>query len=264
MAYTKNLGRVKGEKGDLYYPNLSYQDGQFIFAWRRENDTFIDNTPKQLTAPVLIPTYDSETGNLKFVPNVPIRDNNGNLISTNVADTPYNWHIKGDKGDNAVAEFDINHTNKTLEELIIDLRTQRGTISSEELKQIYNSSTLYIVKPDSNSTSSADIYVYDDADDINDSDRFIKIEGMDLSDYYRKNQLYNREEIDDMFDTQQQYLQAILRLLDVEDNQYELNGVTLDDSTLNTLLDEKLTGYVKLADIEYVDIDGVLYFVKRD
>lgn len=266
MAYTKNLGRVKGEKGDLYFPTIQYtDDGEVNFTWNKiidENGD--DTTTTTFKAPVFIPEYDEETGMLRFVPNRPIAISGDEIVTPTGVGNKYAWKIKGPQGEPAVAEFDINHTNKTLEELITDLRTQRGTISSEELKQIYNSSTLYIVKPDSNSTSSADIYVYDDADDINDSDRFIKIEGMDLSDYYRKNQLYNREEIDNMFDTQQQYLQEILRLLDVEDNQYELNGVTLDDSTLNTLLDEKLTGYVKLADIEYVDIDGVLYFVKRD
>ena len=266
MAYTKNLGRVKGEKGDLYCPTITYNDeGEINFTWNKIEDEQSNNTTSvSFKAPVFIPEYDEETGMLRFVPNVPIAISGEETVTPAGVGDKYAWNIKGPQGDPAVAEFDINHTNKTLEELITDLRTQRGIISSEELKQIYNSSTLYIVKPDSNSTSSADIYVYDDADDISDSDRFIKIEGMDLSDYYRKNEVYNRDEIDQMFDTQQRYLQEILHLLDVEDNQYELNGVTLDESTLDTLLDQKLTGYVKLEDIEYVEIEGRLYFVQRE
>lgn len=256
MTYTKNLGRVKGEKGDIYYPNLSYEGGNFKFTWTKEEDALMpEEGYTNLRIPIFIPNYDSNSGDLKFIPNIPVLNENGEIISTDAIESPYQWNIRGPKGD--TARFDIKYTNRTYNELLSYLHQGNNS-------EYFNSSTFYMVKS-SNANDEADIYVYDDEANTEAGEpELIKVQGIDLSDFYRKSQTYSRNEIDEMFDVQRRYLEEIFQLLDIEDNQeYELNGVALDDATLNTLLDEKLSGYVKIDDIEYVDVNGTLYFVQR-
>lgn len=256
MAYTKNLGRVKGEKGDLYLPQITYtNDGKINFNWDKIVDEASENSiTTTFQAPVFIPEYDSESGICRFVPNMPVQINNEVITEDNVGER-YAWSIKGDPGQDGKTKLNIEYTGKTYEQLLNELETRKnnGTID-----QYFESSTLYMVKSQSNPTEEADVYAYDDKEE-----KLILIEGIDINQFYKKNETYNQSEIDNMFDIQQNYLQEIFNLLDIEDSQYELNDVTLTGTMLDDLLDEKLTAYVKLDDIQYVDVDGILYFTRR-
>ena len=88
MAYQQNLGRVKGEKGAIYYPIVTQSEennNAYTISWEKRD--FEDEEPDPITImpQVYIPTV--ENGILSFT------------LGSPTSETLSSFNIKGDKGD---------------------------------------------------------------------------------------------------------------------------------------------------------------------
>lgn len=249
MSYTKNLGRVKGKKGNYFTPQIFIEEGQLHFKWI-ETETANEESQGNafdipIDVPIFIPEYNSSTGNLSFKPTVPIKDRN-TLITPDNASSMYSFHIKGEKGDPGVVKLNMVHTNKT----IAQLRTQ---LEEETLNDniSFSSDTIYFTTTED--INIEDAYIYDDT-----KNDFFMMEGIKLSEYYKKNETYSKEEVDDFIDTQNEYLERIYALLDEPNDVYSINGQEINSDMLDAILD---ANYVKLENTSYEEHNGIIYFI---
>ena len=186
MAYTKDLGNVKGDDGDVYLPDISIYDGYLRFRWVKTPAEEVANRvteEKNLNIPVYVPGNMDNDGNVTFSLTQTVRDINGNVLPNKTL------HLKGDKGDPGNASFRIQHvTQNSINDIpVVDRRTD----------------TIYV--------KDTKAWVYDA-----NAQNFFMLEGIDLSDYYRKSETYNRTEIDDMFNEITAQAELMHMLLDVE------------------------------------------------
>jgi hypothetical protein len=265
MSYTKNLGRVKGKQGNYYKPNMyiDRNQGKLVFEWEETNieneDDPIDETvTKSIDMPIFIPSYNPVTGDLIFAPTVPIKIGNDiyDPDDENFNSATFTFHVKGEKGDPGNVSLKIVHTNKTISELNTQLSIEKEQLENQEIDEIsFTSDTIYFAKTSRQNFEQA--YIYDDI-----KEEFFMMEGLDLSEYYTKSQTYNRNEIDDIVDIQNTYLEKIYELLDVPSDTYSIGGQEVTNEMLEGIIEDKMRGYVKVEDIKYVDIEGTIYFVQ--
>lgn len=184
MAWTKNLGKIKGEDGDVYLPEVKIQDGKLHFGWEKktaEEAMNIINNGTDLTIPVYVPSYDSETGNVTFSLSQTVKD------ASNVELLDKTFHIKGDTGE-TISVFDIrNFTENNVNDI---QNPEPGVIYVKGKKAwIYN----------------------------RDEEDFFMIEGLDLSNYYTINETYSKNEINSMFNEVSSQMELAYRLLEIEE-----------------------------------------------
>lgn len=186
MAYTKDLGNVKGDDGDIYLPNISINDGYLYFRWVKTPANEIENvltTEKRLNIPVYVPGTMDEYGDVTFSLTETVRDINGTPLPNK------KFHLKGEKGDTGNTAFRIQHVaeNSVDQIPVADRRTD----------------TIYV--------KNTKAWIYDDIEEA-----FFMLEGIDLSDYYRKSETYNKSEIDTMFNEVTAQVELAYKLLDIE------------------------------------------------
>ena len=87
------------------------------------------------------------------------------------------------------------------------------------------------------------------------------MEGISLSEYYKKNETYNKTEVDDFIDIQNTYLEKIYELLDVPNDTYNINGQEISNDMLDALIESKMEDYIKLEDTSYEQHNGTIYFI---
>lgn len=186
MAYTKDLGNVKGEDGDIYLPSISIKDGYLNFKWIKTPAEQIENRlteEKNLNIPIYIPSEMDANGNVTFSLSQTVRDINGNILPNKT------FHLKGDKGDTGNTAFHVQHVTENSVNDIPVANRQADTIYIKGTKA----------------------WFYD-----TEAQDFFMLEGIDLSDYYRKSETYNQTEINNMFTEITSQVELIHMLLDVE------------------------------------------------
>ena len=292
MAYTKNLGRVKGKKGNYFVPSVSFEQGQLKFTWTEtevadeESSSNSEIPPSFINTPIFYPNYDPDTGELSFTPTVPfIKDG---LVINAGDDTQFKWNIRGPRGYPGETKLNVEFiTDKTFEQAQSEIEQIWETIDSKLAEKDnptrndaqllisqylgYKTDTLYVFTLGQNQNEIHPIYIYYESDLVGDEItprthelRKLQDVSLDLENYYTKAQTYSQTEIDDLTDIQNTYLEKIYELLDVPSDTYTIAGQEMTNEALDAYFDSKLEGYVKLENVQYVDIEGTLYFVSYD
>ena len=204
MAYQKDLGRVKGDQGNVFIPNVTIENGKMVFSWE-EQTAELHTAPsrQEITLPVYYPTK-NEFNQLEFVCNTDVYlPTHANLI----------FDVIGPKGDSGEM--------KLRTQSVTDLETLLSNPSS------IREDTLYIT---------SDNYVYFiNIEEVNGENTYtpVKLEGISLDNYYNKQEVYNKTEIDDMFYESATYMALMFQLLDVSEPNYVEDEI-IDDNYDNT------------------------------
>ena len=224
MAYTKDLGNVKGDTGDYFEPSLTIDnDGKVTFLWTKKvyNDTTDPAISKNIYLPIYYPeSYDERTGNLTLTKRF-VTNNDQSVVV----------HIKGEKGDPGDVRFQTQPTlsnheffdemkNKPVEYLMdSDLYNPNDDDNKVKVKEdvlyITNDNYVYFVTINTNVTPTTYTAT--------------KLEGINLDNFYTKQETYSATEIDEMFTTAAADINLIFQLLDVlepeiNEEEDELNG----------------------------------------
>ena len=192
MAYQKDLGRVKGDKGNVYVPNLTIENGYLVLTW---TETIDNNRADEYISRVKLPVYyPTKSGDqLVFV------SNSSDVVVGQ--DLNLTFDVKGDKGD--PGEMKLRTENVSSLESLLS--------TPENIRE----DTLYITANDG--------YVYFiniEGEGANTTYTPVKLEGVNLDNYYTKLETYNRTEIDNMFYDTATYMALMFQLLDVQEPEY--------------------------------------------
>ena len=205
MAYQKDLGRVKGDQGNVFIPNMEIVNGKMVFSWTEQSAELHTAPPnKEITLPVYYPTINDQN-QLVFVCNSEDINPPANANLT--------FNVIGPKGDDGEM--------KLRTQTVTDLETLLSNPSS------IREDTLYIT---------SDNYVYFiNIEEINGENTYtpVKLEGISLDNYYTKQEVYNKTEIDDMFYESATYMALMFQLLDVSEPDY-VEDENIDDNYDNT------------------------------
>lgn len=189
MTWAKNLGNVKGDKGDIYVPKVINNEhtGYTTIQWtKKAYDGTVDEEMQQVHIPVYVPSYDANTGNLTFVLNT---DGTFEDISSNV------YHIKGETGATGTSTFAIQSFVGEINNIPAANR---------------NPNAFYI--EDVSGDTIPKVYIYDQ-----ENDRFINLEGLGFQNYRLVSDSYSATEIDTMFSNVSEQQKIIQKLLDIEE-----------------------------------------------
>lgn len=189
MTWAKNLGNVKGDKGDIYVPKVinNANTGYTTIQWtKKAYDATIDEEMQQVHIPVYVPNYDPDTGNLTFVLNT---EGTFTDISSNV------YHIKGETGATGTSTFAI----------------QPFTGDINNIPTANRNPNAFYVESTSNDVTPK-VYIYDQA-----NDKFVNLEGFAFENYYLKTETYSANEVDSMFTNITTQQKLIQQLLDIEE-----------------------------------------------
>ena len=205
MAYQKDLGRVKGDQGNVFIPSMEIINGKMVFSWTEQSAELHTAPPnKEITLPVYYPTINDQN-QLVFVCNSEDINPPANANLT--------FNVIGPKGDDGEM--------KLRTQTVTDLETLLSNPSS------IREDTLYIT---------SDNYVYFiNIEEVNGENTYtpVKLEGISLDNYYTKQEIYNKTEIDDMFYESATYMALMFQLLDVSEPNYVEDEI-IDDNYDNT------------------------------
>lgn len=192
MAWIKDLGNVKGETGNIYVPKIEIQNDVLRLTWE-------EKTPEEAAATIMegqdipVPVY------------VPERTNNDDdSITFDVLPK-----VKEKYGNNTFQSktFDVRGPPGGATTILQIDFFEGDNIQSyfENNNLIPKENTFYVQR----TTSSEDpkVYIYNDS-------KFIKMEGMDLSNYYTKTEVetYVNNKISEV----NSQAELALRLLDID------------------------------------------------
>lgn len=185
MSWTKNLGRVTGEDGDVFLPDISITDGYLRFSWIKktaQEAAQIVEQAKNINIPVYVPGDMDEDGYVTFSLSQTVKAIDG----SNLPDKTFK--LKGETGATGATAFKIRPVTETSVDNIVD--PQSDTIYVKDKK----------------------VWIYDAT-----TEDFIMLEGLDFSDYYRKSETYSKNEIDSMFNEVASQMELAQRLLEIEE-----------------------------------------------
>ena len=188
MAWTKDLGNIKGEKGDIYVPTVINNEytGYTTIQWtKKAYDGTVDEELQQVHIPVYVPHYDQNTGELTFELNT---DGTFSDISTNV------YTLK----------------SEAIYKSAFVIKKFTGDINNVTDK---DPSAFYI--EDTQGEDHPKVFIYDE-----NNDDFINLEGFafdNFENYRLKNDSYSASEIDEMFESVATRQRIIQQLLDIEE-----------------------------------------------
>ena len=189
MAWAKDLGNVKGDKGDVYVPRVinNKNTGYTAIEWtKKPYDGTVDEEIQQVHIPVYVPNYDPDTGNLNFILNT---EGTFKDISSTV------YHIKGETGATGTSTFAI--------------QSFVGDINNTPAAN-RNPNAFYV--EDVSGGATPKIYIYDQ-----EKDKFINLEGLGFQNYRLVSDSYSATEIDTMFSNVSEQQKIIEKLLDIEE-----------------------------------------------
>lgn len=185
MAWTKNLGRVTGEDGEVYMPDIGIKDGYLHFSWVRKTAEEARQeleTGKDINIPVYMPGEMDENGYVTFSLSQTVKGIDGSILPDKT------FKLKGETGATGTTAFKIRPV------------TENG------IENIDNP------QPDTIYVKDKQVWIYDPL-----TQNFITLEGLDFSDYYRKSETYSRNEIDSMFNEVASQMELAYRLLEIEE-----------------------------------------------
>lgn len=181
MAWTKNLGKVKGETGDVYIPSVELdKNGYLSFTWKSK-DTGQIITEKKIKLPVYIPTESDEDGYINFTATGPVVG-----ADNTPAPSTISFYVKGDKGDSTPTHFQF----------------QFPAVSNKEQIENPQQDVFYVINKK--------VYVYN-------GDSFITMEQFDFENYYTTEQVYSMEEIDGMLRDITNQVDLAQKLYDIDE-----------------------------------------------
>jgi len=189
MTWAKDLGNVKGDKGDVYVPKVINNEntGYTAIEWtKKAYDGTVDEEIQQVHIPVYVPNYDPDTGNLNFILNT---EGTFEDISSTV------YHIKGETGATGTSTFAI-------QSFVGEINNTPATNR--------NPNAFYI--EDVSGDAIPKVYIYDQ-----ENDRFINLEGLGFQNYRLVSDSYSAAEIDTMFSNVSEQQKIIQKLLDIEE-----------------------------------------------
>jgi hypothetical protein len=220
MTYQKNLGKVKGDKGNIFVPNVSVtQDNKLNFSWTEQtNDTIHNVASQEVSLKVFKPVLNNN-GDLTFeLINVDSFD--ASAAESFYDNLPIN--IKGPDGEAGQMKL-RTQTVKNDSAFFEDIKNVTYDFFPAQ-EDIDNSFSIdanddvwvgdYKIREDTLYITS-DHYIYV----INiDQEHYTatKLEGISLDNYYTKEQTYSKSDVDTMFADATQYMALIYRLLDVD------------------------------------------------
>lgn len=190
MAIIKDLGRVKGEDGDIYLPQIKEVNGEIVFSWRKISHTEADEVNLEdyaLQFPMYVPEMNGT--NLSFRLTKPTKNVDGTYLQSVISC----GNIKGDRGPEGIVRLNIEHINPEIED-ITDATVERKI------------DTLYVHRNQ--------VWIYD-PNALDPENPFVLIEGMDLSGYALVENVYSKTDIDTMFNGVTQQIEKIAQLFDV-------------------------------------------------
>lgn len=185
MAWTKVLGKVTGEDGDVYLPDIRIANGYLHYSWERktaEEAAEIIEHGKDINIPVYMPGEMDENGYVTFSLSETVKGIDGQ----NLPDRTFK--LKGETGQTGATAFKIRPVTETSIE----------NIENPEADTIYVKDTK--------------VWIYDNVEQ-----KFIMLEGLDFSNYYTKSEVYNKTEINSMFNEVASQMELAYRLLEIEE-----------------------------------------------
>lgn len=202
MSYEQNLGRVKGDTGTTYIPQITKEDGKLYISYISNDGTPIPTelAKKELNSFVYKPYVNSDTKEITFT-----------LTDTtllNPDDDILNFgSIKGDTGNSTIGTKPV-----TEEPIFEDLPTEEQQMIRE------GRSLIYVIDTGEAYLDSGIFEIIDD--DNNPTYKFVYFENkIRFDDYYTTNQtyakweVYNKNEIDVKVGNITEQQNAILRML---------------------------------------------------
>lgn len=186
MSFQKNLGKVKGENGATYIPNVVTENGQQYISFTSTDSSLEDIEPELIDSYVYVPSYNSNTGELSFtLTSISSLSPQSNNISIG--------NIKGDAGTSIIKTEVVN----TLPDI--------NNLSDEDKH------TIFIVNTDD---SYLDTVIYSE-----DKDDFVYLEST-----HRFGSYYTKNEIDENFYTQTQIRTQLGQIYSQQSNILSLLG----------------------------------------
>ena len=193
MALMKDLGRVKGEDGNIYVPNLSIRNGKLYFEWvETEPDVNGEISPVEIPTPFYEPSKQSNGHTIFILKNGNGINNDGTALQPEIDI----GDITGPQGEQGPpGQIEIYHvpSNTDITELSSDQR---------------NVNTIYV--------QGSKAWIYDPSLE-NSENPFVMLEGMDLSGYARTEDVYTKQQINTMFNNVTAEINTIMSLFDVNE-----------------------------------------------
>jgi len=216
MAWIKNLGNVKGDKGDIYSPIITGRDGKLHIEWEKKTyDGTTPPTPKDILIPIYIPseTIDAD-GCSTFSVSDAIKNEYGDVFPDK------RLKVRGPAGGTTVYFETYSFTNY-ISAGIPDLGDDQPSTN-----------VFYINR------TNGEVYIYDGT-------QFVVLEALAMNDYYTTNQVYTKEEVNAMFDNTLNdvlvHAELIARLHDIEESfssQYDIEENFSDQNESNNDIEE--------------------------
>lgn len=198
MAYHKDLGQVKGDQGNFFDPEVTVERNKIKFTWveKTADGTITEQTKTMfIDIPIYVPVITEVTDDNSLETEQLL-----SFVQANAADivTLPSVNIKGEKGDPGEMKIRIAYVNSL--EALLD---NPSGIREDTLYVTNDTNYVYFIDVD----NSGDEPVYTP----------IKLEGINLDNYYTKLQTYSREDIDAMFKETAAYMALMYQLLDVSE-----------------------------------------------
>lgn len=255
MAYQKDLGKVKGDKGNSFQPSVSVENNKVKITWTEQ----ISNTD----------TASTRTDFVDFPIFVPVLEQNGDLhferqnaSLTNESTSTVN--IRGPDGADGQMRIRIQKVIDT-HEFFDNMQRVDYTYFPDDVTSSFTVDANYNVCHGGDPIRSDTLYIAKDGQYVYFIDTTLegnenqeetkyytatKLEGISLDNYYTKQETYSTAEMDNMFSAATNYTNWILGLLDIENpnnyidnttNYYTKSDVDAFISELEARIDE-LTG----------------------
>ncbi len=184
MAWTKNLGKVKGDTGDVYIPSVELDSEGFLhFTWTSQDTEEVIKSIK-IPIPVYVPRK-YEDGYITFTATSPIVDPTTNLPKQ----SEFQYYIKGDQGTPGPVHFYTTYTQA----------------SNPEDVENPQENTFYI--------ANKKVWIYTSIDPL----KYEYMEQFDFENYYTIDQTYSSDDIDAMLQSIEDQVELAQRLYDIDE-----------------------------------------------
>lgn len=252
MVYQKDLGKVKGDRGNSFEPQIRIENNKVKITWteRRHEDITEHERVDYIDFPIFVPVLE-ENGDLHFV--------RQNASSTNESTSVVN--IRGPDGADGQMKIRIQKVIDS-HEFFDNMQRVDYTYFPDDNTSSFTIDANYNVCYGGDPIRSDTLYVARDGQYVYFIDVTLegnqnqeetkyytatKLEGISLDNYYTKQETYSTAQMDNMFTAATDYTNWILGLLDIENptdyienttNYYTKSDVDALINTIEARIDE--------------------------